>query len=233
LETSSYHSDIEYEFDMTPSAFEGLMTNIDRDLQFAIEVEGGKKMQDITNYDEVKKEILDKLAALKDRPKRLERPFVYHLDVGAMHPNIILTNRLQPSAMVDDATCAACDYNQVSNNCKRVMKWVWRGEFNPATKSEYERTKDQLSREVFDGKPFQELSPEEQAGLVLTRLKKYAKNAYKKTKDKKDEERSSTVCMRENDMYVATVLRFRDRRYELKKLTKEAKDGIKSAEDIR
>lgn len=38
--------------------------------------------------------------------------------------------------------------------------------------------------------------------------------------------RKSTVCMRENDMYVATVLRFRDRRNELKKLTKDAKSDI-------
>lgn len=29
------------------------------------------------------------------RPLRLETPKIYHLDVGAMYPNIILTNRLQ------------------------------------------------------------------------------------------------------------------------------------------
>lgn len=28
---------------------------------------------------------------------RLEKPRIYHLDVGAMYPNIILTNRLQVS----------------------------------------------------------------------------------------------------------------------------------------
>ncbi len=231
LETGVYRSDIEYEFDMVPSAFDGLIANIDRDLKFAIEVEGGKKMEDIINYDDVKREIVDKLTALRDRPKRLQKPFVYHLDVGAMYPNIILTNRLQPNAIVDDETCAACDYNQAANNCKRVMQWVWRGETSPATKSEYDHTKDQLSREVVDGKLFQELGSNEQAGLVLTRLKKYAKNAYKKTKVTEEEVRNSTVCMRENDMYVATVLRFRDRRYELKKLTKDAKSDIKAAKD--
>ena len=36
----------------------------------------------------------------------METPYVYHIDVGAMYPNIILTNRLQPSAIVDDATVA-------------------------------------------------------------------------------------------------------------------------------
>ena len=43
---------------------------------------------------------------------RMEHPVIYHLDVGAMYPNIILTNRLQPSAMVDEATCAVCDFNK-------------------------------------------------------------------------------------------------------------------------
>jgi DNA polymerase epsilon subunit 1 len=32
---------------------------------------------------------------LRDSPLREESPIIYHLDVGAMYPNIILTNRLQ------------------------------------------------------------------------------------------------------------------------------------------
>ena len=54
---------------------------------------------------------------------------IYHLDVGAMYPNIILTNRLQPSAIVDEATCAACDFNKPGSNCQRKMNWSWRGDF--------------------------------------------------------------------------------------------------------
>jgi len=38
-------------------------------------------------------------------------PVIYHLDVAAMYPNIILTNRLQPSAIVTPATCAVCHFN--------------------------------------------------------------------------------------------------------------------------
>lgn len=33
--------------------------------------------------------------SLKEVPNRIECPLIYHLDVGAMYPNIILTNRLQ------------------------------------------------------------------------------------------------------------------------------------------
>ncbi len=33
-------------------------------------------------------------------PRSDEVPLIYHLDVAAMYPNIILTNRLQPSSIV-------------------------------------------------------------------------------------------------------------------------------------
>ena len=158
---------------------------------------------------------------LRDRPKRTEKPFVYHLDIGAMYPNIILTNRLQPSAIVDDSICAACDFNQSKNDCKRKMEWIWRGDYIPATKGEYERTKDQLSRETFeDGKSFHQLDEATQAKLIRARLKQYSKNAYNKTKITQEITRTDTVCMRENDFYVDTVRNFRDKRYVLKKLTK-------------
>lgn len=39
--------------------------------------------------------VKDQLSDFVRRPFRLENPKIYHLDVGAMYPNIILTNRLQ------------------------------------------------------------------------------------------------------------------------------------------
>ena len=232
LETGVYRSDFEYDFDMKPSAFQQLIDNVDRDLTFAIEVEGGLKKVDMTNYEEIKNEIVTKLADLRDRPKRVEKPFVYHLDVGAMYPNIILTNRLQPTALVDDATCAACDFNQAKNGCKKKMNWVWRGDYNPATKSEYDRTKDQLSRETFeDGQSFHELPAAEQAELISKRLKIYSKNAYKKTKVTEEVTKTDTVCMRENGFYVDTVREFRDRRYEYKSATKMWKKKVGDAKN--
>lgn len=53
LEAGVYRSDLEYDFDLKPPAFDQLIGNIDRDLRFAIEVEGGKKTDDVSNYDEV------------------------------------------------------------------------------------------------------------------------------------------------------------------------------------
>ena len=78
----------------------------------AIEVEENIPIDQVTNFEEVVSEIQEKLCELRDTPARSEPPIIYHLDVGAMYPNIILTNRLQPSAMVDEADCAACDFNK-------------------------------------------------------------------------------------------------------------------------
>ena len=225
LETGVYRSDLQYDFACDSDAYLQLVENIDRDLTFAVTVEAGKSMDDIVNYQEVRDAIVKELHSLAEQPKRTEHPYIYHLDVGAMYPNIILTNRLQPTAVVDDATCAACDFNQSKNNCKRRMDWVYRYEHNPATKSEYDQIRDQLVRTTGEADP----------ETVVQRLKQYSKTAYKKTKVVATETRTDTVCMRENSFYVDTVRQFRDRRYEYKALlkqwkrkgdTKEARDRV-------
>jgi DNA polymerase epsilon subunit 1 len=232
LETGVYRSDIEYEFDLKPTAFQHLIDKIDRDLCFSIEVEAGLDRRDIANYEEIRSKIVEQLELLRDRPQRVEKPYIYHLDVAAMYPNIILTNRLQPTAIVDDATCAACDFNQAKNGCKRNMDWVWRGDYSPAGKLEYDRTKDQLSREIVeDGKYFKDLPEREQEEMIAARLKQYSRNAYRKTKITEEVTRKDIVCMRENDFYVDTVRRFRDRRYDYKKMTKVWKNKIGSSKD--
>lgn len=50
-------------------------------------------------------DVKSKLAALRDTPARLENPMIYHLDVGAMYPNIILTNRLQVKIPIEGHFC--------------------------------------------------------------------------------------------------------------------------------
>ena len=37
---------------------------------------------------------------------------------------------LQPPAIVDEATCAACDFNKPDATCQRKMPWMWRGEIS-------------------------------------------------------------------------------------------------------
>lgn len=107
-----------------------LADNVRRTICHAIEKEEEIPLDQVTNLDEVTEDIVEKLLALKAVPHRLENPMIYHLDVGAMYPNIILTNRLQPSAVVDVATCAACDFNRPGATCQRNMDWMWRGEYS-------------------------------------------------------------------------------------------------------
>ena len=95
---------------------------------------------------------------LRDTPTRDETPVIYHLDVAAMYPNIILTNRLQPQAMVDEDTCAACSYNDPANRCKRNMEWMWRGEYNPASRHEVDSMRRSMKNDggregFFGGNP--------------------------------------------------------------------------------
>jgi len=64
-------------------------------LDFALEIELSTSKDDVTNYDEVKQMIIDQLTAIKTKcPVMDEEPLIYHVDVAAMYPNIILSNRL-------------------------------------------------------------------------------------------------------------------------------------------
>ncbi|XP_026299077.1 DNA polymerase epsilon catalytic subunit A [Apis mellifera] len=233
LESGVFRADIPCRFKIVPSAVDELINGVGHALKHAIKEEEKIPMEMVTNFEEVIEEITVKLKGLRNQPLRLENPVIYHLDVGAMYPNIILTNRLQPSAMVDETVCAACDYNKPGALCQRNMKWMWRGEYFAASLSEYQRMQQQLENEKFppqfpDGprRAFHELSKEEQASYEKKRLTEYCKKAYKKVKITNMEEKTQTVCQKENSFYVDTVRAFRDRRYEYKALTKIAKQEV-------
>ncbi|CAA6660706.1 unnamed protein product [Spirodela intermedia] len=181
----------------------------------------------ICNYEEVKTAISEKLQSLRDYPIRDECPLIYHLDVAAMYPNIILTNRLQPPSIVSDEVCTACDFNRPGKTCLRKLEWVWRGETFTAKKSDYYHLKKQIESELVEvgedrlSKAFLDLPKLEQQLKMKERLKKYCQKAYKRVLDKPlTELREACICMRENPFYVDTVRSFRDRRYEYKGLNK-------------
>ncbi|OQR98917.1 DNA polymerase epsilon catalytic subunit [Achlya hypogyna] len=237
LESGVFRADLEYQFNVTPAAFDMLIHHIDRDLTFALEVELDVPRHHVTNYNEIRRAIVEGLELLRDKPSRMERPSIYHLDVAAMYPNIILTNRLQPCAMVAPTDCAACVHSTTCMSaqteqlsCQRPMEWVWRGDYYPATNAEFQSIKTQLSYETVNKIPFHQLPHEKQTSLVQDRLKQYCQTVYKKTKVTTTETRSATVCMRENPFYVNTVRAFRDRRYDYKILTKQWQRKLKEAE---
>lgn len=239
IEAGVFRSDIPYKFAVDPQAIDELLRDLDAALHFSITVEEKKSVDDVTNYDEVKAQIIERLLKLKETPNRNERPLIYHLDVASMYPNIMTTNRLQPDSMITEADCAACDFNRPGKTCDRRMPWAWRGEFLPAKRDEYNMIRHALENERFPAKypdglarSFHDLSLNEQAERVKKRLTEYSKKIYHKIHDTKTIEREAIICQRENPFYVDTVKAFRDRRYEFKGKQKDWKgktDQLKSS----
>lgn len=95
--------------------------------QWFLNEEGqGIPIESVENLEDVKNDIRQKLNYYRsifghiysmfylpsDRlnPNITESPVIYHFDVAAMYPNIILTNRLQPTSIVDEHRCNLCPY---------------------------------------------------------------------------------------------------------------------------
>ncbi|EER23247.1 DNA polymerase epsilon, catalytic subunit A, putative [Coccidioides posadasii C735 delta SOWgp] len=223
IEAGVFRSDIPVNFSIDTTAIDELLRDLDAALTFSITVEEKKSLDDITNYDDVKAQISDRLMNLKNTPNRYERPSIYHLDVASMYPNIMTTNRLQPDSMIKESDCAVCDFNRPGKTCDRRLPWAWRGEFLPAKRDEYNMIRRAVANEKFPGKTrdsplrsFDDLSESDQAKLVKSRLQEYCKKIYHKIHDSKTIEREAIICQRENPFYVDTVRNFRDRRYDFK-----------------
>ena len=187
----------------------------------------------------MKAAVADQLQQLKDTPSRMERPKIYHLDVSAMYPNIMITNRLQPDSMIDESVCASCDFNRPGKTCDRRLPWSWRGEFFPAKRDEYNMLRRALSNETFPGKyanspprRFDELSATEQATHIQKRLSDYCRKVYHKIHETEVVEKEAIICQRENPFYIDTVKSFRDRRYEYKGHHKTWKKNLEEAGDL-
>ncbi|PFH57688.1 hypothetical protein XA68_14698 [Ophiocordyceps unilateralis] len=239
IEAGVFRSDIPVDFAVDAAAVDELLRDLDAALEFAVTVEEKKSMDEVDNYDEVRRQIAEGLTKLKETPNRHEQPLIYHLDVASMYPNIMTTNRLQPDSMISESDCAACDFNRPGKTCDRRLPWAWRGEYLPAKRDEYKMIRNALENEQFPGKTaqaptrtFAHLSADEQAALVRKRLQLYSQKVYHKIHDSTTIVREAIICQRENPFYINTVRDFRDRRYDYKgkaKVWKGKTDELKSA----
>ncbi|CAH8869757.1 unnamed protein product [Trichobilharzia szidati] len=243
LEAGVFRADIPVRFRLVPAALEALRADVRRCLSRALQTEIGAEDEDALfsvvskdNFNMICGQVESSLQQLSSTPNRIECPVIYHLDVGAMYPNIILTNRLQPSAVDSDSAtkCAECEFYKPGISCQRFMPWTWRAELWTASRPEVYRIQAQLTQERFPVKStdpsgkfpktvmkaFHELSKEEQALVEKKRLTDFCRRAYKRIHVTRTEERVAMVCQRENSFYVDTVKAFRDRRYKFKGLTK-------------
>lgn len=142
LRTGVYRSDIPVKFRLEKTGYQNLIDQVEQIMDFALKIEMNVDKALVTNYDEVKQQIVGKLEFIRDKcPVYEQEPLIYHVDVAAMYPNIILSNRLQPVAIVNEQICAGCIFNKEENNCKRNLQWQWKGEYFPLTRKEYEYVK--------------------------------------------------------------------------------------------
>ncbi|WVQ80319.1 DNA polymerase epsilon catalytic subunit A [Cryptococcus sp. DSM 104549] len=238
LEAGVFRNDIPTNFKIVPTAIQGLIDDLDAALEFSLVEEGKVKLEDVENYDEVKGQIQTALELMRDEPNRFDTPLIYHLDVAAMYPNIMLSNRLQPDSVKEEVDCATCDYNRPDKTCDRRMEWAWRGEYFPAKRDEVNMVRYALEQEMFPPnwpngprRRFVDLTPGEQSALLHKRLGDYSRKVYKKTHDTKIVTKTAIICQRENSFYIDTVRAFRDRRYEYKGLHKTWKKNLDKAND--
>ncbi|TNJ30205.1 DNA polymerase epsilon, catalytic subunit [Giardia muris] len=183
------------------------------------------------DYSRVRKNVFDALWSMPF--KSVTCPLLYHLDVAAMYPNIMLTNRLQPPAIAQKERCAACDYNTANDAeiCKRVMFWDWRGAYYPLDYSEYLMVKNQTIADK-GSSAWGKLSERDRANLLHSRLDLYSRTQYHMKRKTEELRRKTVVCQRENGFFIDTVRSFRDRRYEFKGTQKKYTKLLGEAETL-
>ncbi|GMM35450.1 DNA polymerase epsilon catalytic subunit [Saccharomycopsis crataegensis] len=230
LEAGVFRSDLETSFKIDPTVIDELLQNVEDVVKFFVTVECNKKIEDVTNFEEVAEKIKEELIELKNKPKRTELPLIYHVDVASMYPNIMISNRLQPDSMKTEEDCAACDFNRPGKVCDRSLTWAWRGEYYPAKMDEYAMIKRAMQNETFpptrsggEKRYFDELSYTDQVTNLKKRISDYSRKVYHRIKVSETINKDAIVCQRENPFYIDTVRNFRDRRYTYKGLAKKWK----------
>merc|ERR1719460_2467724 len=123
------------------------------------------------------------------------------------------------------------------------MDWRWRGELYMANRADVKaitqemetsgRKYNQKDRDSGEMKrvSWKELGEKEQATEIKKAVREFSQKAYRRVKSSVYEQRTDTVCQRENSFYVDTVRMFRDRRYKFKGLTKQWNKTLAKAEE--
>ncbi|KAF5353866.1 hypothetical protein D9756_007244 [Leucocoprinus leucothites] len=191
LEAGVFCSDIPTDFKIVPAAAQQLVDELDAALQFCIVEESEAELEDVTNYDEVKGDIQNTLETMRDNPRHVDKPLIYHLDVAAMYANIMLSNCLQPDSINPSALCAII----TAQARPVIVAQNGRGEENSSLLVE-----DFLPKKPGGPKrKFVDLSPSEQTALLHKRLGDYSRKVYTETKDIKVKNRLLKTWKKKSD----------------------------------
>ncbi|OII73551.1 DNA polymerase epsilon catalytic subunit [Cryptosporidium ubiquitum] len=178
-----FRADIPESFSLDINTLRNLLERLDSTLKFGIK-DAGTTLENIENYEEVRNGILEKLEGLIKSPKIKIEPLIYHLDVAAMYPNIILTNRLQPTAVIEETTCMKCPFSSESELCQRKMNWRWKGDVFPISKGEMERMLNHMQIETFENIKYE---------IGVNKKKKYGDHESDSENDEKIEDNVENV----------------------------------------
>ncbi|EZG43301.1 DNA polymerase [Gregarina niphandrodes] len=240
LRSGIYRHDIPEQFVFDSAIVDELVENLDYTYEVWLkhEVMDSSRVILGTNWEsEVKRKICERLMSYRLARDLKVEPLIYHMDVGAMYPNIILSQRLQPYSIVDEETdCFHCPYYKERAQCQRQLKWRWKAEKYNLDRALVRTINDQLRVERFplaklNGEvvmtTYTELPLRERREIQTARLKQVAaktnKNKFKTTLEKS---KTSFVCQRQSSFYVDTVRDFRDRRLVYKRLKKVAEKEL-------
>lgn len=152
LNSGIFRSDLPEMFHLNPQTYDRLMSGVDDVLDFWFHYDEGKSIpkENVTNLGAIRDSVINGLRIYRENPHIEERPLIYHFDVAAMYPNIILSHRLQPTSIVSDAThCKQCPFFTRKAECQKPMTWQWKGEEFPLTRGQIEFVRDQLTNERF------------------------------------------------------------------------------------
>lgn len=219
LKAGIFRSDFDHDFLIDDQMIELIVDNIDQILE------------DYTGHIDYEATKNDYINTIRSHIGKINsKGCIYHLDVGAMYPNIILTNRLQPFAVVNDDICVRCDFNDIKNQCRKKMEWISRVEYIPAESNEINMIKNQLENETFivynNDKPvrvpYKDLPDSRKDSILKDKVIEYSKMIYKRSKKTEENKEDIYICQREIPFYVETVRKFRDQRYVYKNLYKKA-----------
>ncbi|KAI3381274.1 hypothetical protein SNEBB_003666 [Seison nebaliae] len=225
LESGIFRSDLPIQFNLDKTFLQQIIDDSTQIIENSLKRQFTLTRYDVENFDDILQNVQQQLELLKDNCICKTKPIILHLDVSAMYPNIILTNRLQPTATVNERWCASCSFNTIDAKCKRTMEWEWRGDKLPLQLSEYHQLMRQIRMECdSSGCPFHQMKREDRQKLEKKRIDDYCRSVYGRLHQTIHETKFTTICQRENSFYIDTVRQFRDRRYELKKLTKKWKE---------
>lgn len=219
LRAGIFRADFEGQYRVDPEMVEMIADSMDHILA---------EFVDYPDYDDQKRGYIDTLRRCAG--DIVSKGSIYHLDVGAMYPNIILTNRLQPISVVNEDVCIRCDFSDKGNRCRKRMEWVSRAEYIPPGKNEIAMIRSQLESEMFGAwehegagrVPYSSLSQERQEALLKERVVEYSRNIHKRVKKTEERQQDIYICQREVPFYVETVRKFSDQRYVYKGLYKKA-----------